>query len=108
MNIGSRCLPNLIGLALARALTFFCRQVPARQPSIIAPAFPICCVRYLHPPKPIVAMEDRVNNKLKVKVQSRVQSLIEAYLNQRDSEMIVDFDDKGRVVDLKPAGMQTK
>lgn len=53
-------------------------------------------------------MEGLVSNLWEVKDQSRVKSLIESYLKQRDSEMIAAFDDKGRVVELKPADMETK
>ena len=53
-------------------------------------------------------MEGLVNNLWTVKDHSQVKSLIEGYVKQRDSEMIANFDDKGRVVSLKPADMETK
>jgi curli production assembly/transport component CsgG len=50
-------------------------------------------------------MEGLVNKLWTIKDQSRVKSLIDDYLKQRDSEMVADLDDKGRVVDLKPGEM---
>ncbi|WP_340122474.1 CsgG/HfaB family protein [Methylobacter svalbardensis] len=52
-------------------------------------------------------MEGLVNNLWGYKDQSRVKSLIEGYLKQRDSKMVAELDDKGRVVNLKPADMET-
>jgi curli production assembly/transport component CsgG len=48
-------------------------------------------------------MEGLIDKLWEVKDQSRVRSLIEAYLKQRDFEMVADFDDKGNVTSLKPA-----
>jgi curli production assembly/transport component CsgG len=52
-------------------------------------------------------MEGLVNNLWGYKDQSRAKSLIEGYLKQRDSKMVAELDDKGRVVNLKPADMET-
>lgn len=51
-------------------------------------------------------MEGLVNNLWGYKDQSQVKSLMDDYLKQRDSKMIAEFDDKGRVVNLKPADME--
>lgn len=53
-------------------------------------------------------MEGLINKLWSFKDQSLVKPLIEDYLKQRDSEMVAEFDDKGRVVNLKPAGIETK
>lgn len=53
-------------------------------------------------------MEGLINQLWSIKDQNLVNPLIKNYLDQRDSKMVVDFDDKGRVVNLKPAEMETK
>lgn len=47
-------------------------------------------------------MEGLINKLWDFKDQTQVKSLIEDYLKQRDSEMTANFDDKGRLVNLKP------
>ena len=47
-------------------------------------------------------MEGLVNKTWSFKDQTLIKSKIEDYLKQRDSKMIADFDDKGRVLNLKP------
>lgn len=53
-------------------------------------------------------MEGLANNLWSFKDQSLVKPMIKEYLKQRDSEMIADFDEKGRLVSLKPAETVTK
>lgn len=48
-------------------------------------------------------MEGMINKLWRVKDQALVKSLIEDYLEQRDAELVADFDDKGRLIKIKPA-----
>jgi curli production assembly/transport component CsgG len=54
-----------------------------------------------------MVMEGMINNLWSVKDQSRIKPLIESYLKQRDSKMVADFDDQGRVAGLNPENMAT-
>jgi len=51
-------------------------------------------------------MEGIISNLWGFKDQDLVKPLIEDYLQQRDSEMIAEFDAEGRVVNVKPKNIE--